>query len=349
VTILFFVLGLALLVGGAEILVKGAARLAVVAGIAPLVIGLTVVAFGTSAPELAVTIAATVRDEPDIALGNVVGSNITNVLLILGLSALVAPLAVKSRLIRIDLPILIVASAIVAAMAMNGTVSRAQGAALLAGGLVYTVLIVRHARIAEARLHTTPPIRASRHARPALNIAYVLAGLALLILGSRWLVESARTIAEILGISHLAIGLTVVAIGTSLPELATSVVAGVRGHTDMAVGNLLGSNLFNLLIVLGAGAALSPAGIATHPTAVAFDIPFMLAVTIACLPVFYTGRTVSRWEGALFLGFFVAYTTYVLVVAGGATRPPPAGHALLVFVVPLTTLAVVIPLLRGRI
>lgn len=347
-TLILFVLGLALLVGGADLLVKGAARIAAVAGITPLVIGLTVVAFGTSAPELAVTVAATARGEPDIALGNVVGSNITNVLLILGLSALVSPLVVTRRLVRLDVPILIAASVVVLIVARDGVIAPGQGAALLAVGTAYTVLLVLHTRRASRADADTPPQPVPRLRRVALDAGSILLGLALLVLGSRWLVEAARVIAEALGISHLAIGLTVVAIGTSLPELATSVVAGIRGQADMAVGNILGSNLFNLLIVLGAGAAVSSAGITANPAAIAFDIPFMLVVTIACLPVFYSGRTVSRWEGALFVGYFMAYTAYVLLAAGTRAPLPLGGTATVLFSIPLLVLAVGIAVIRSR-
>jgi cation:H+ antiporter len=347
-TPLLFVLGLALLVGGADLLVKGAARIATAAGIAPLVIGLTVVDFGTSAPELAVTVAATARGEPDMALGNVVGSNITNVLLILGLAALVSPLVVSRRVVWLDVPILIAATLVVLILAADGVIGRGQGIALLAAGIAYTALLVVHARGARPERDAPLPPPPPRGRRPAVDVGRVLVGLALLVLGSRWLVDAARAIAEHLGVSQLAIGLTVVAIGTSLPELATTVVAGIRGQTDMAVGNILGSNLFNLLVVLGAGAAVSPTGIAAHPAAVAFDIPIMLAVTVACLPVFFTGRTVSRWEGALFVAFFIAYTSYVLLAATGHAPPPVVRHALLYFAVPLTTLSLLIALVRPR-
>lgn len=346
-TAVLFLLGLALLVVGADLLVKGSARIAVAAGLSPLVIGLTVVAFGTSAPELAVTVTATARGEPDVALGNVVGSNIANVLLILGLSALVSPLIVRRRLVRLDVPILVVASVVVLLLSLDGVIGRGQGAALLAAGIAYTILLVRHARgdrDADAPADPTRP----RRRRVALDAGAVLLGLALLVLGSGWLVQAARAIAEAVGVSELAISLTVVAIGTSLPELATSVVAGIRGQADIAVGNIVGSNLFNLLIVLGAGAAVSPTGIAANPAAVAFDMPVMLAVTIACVPIFYTGRSISRWEGALFLAFFVAYTSHVLLVATSEAPVDLVRHAILWFAIPLTALSLLIALVRSR-
>jgi cation:H+ antiporter len=348
VTVLLFILGLALLVGGADVLVKGAARLAAGMGISPLVVGLTLLAFGTSAPELAVTITAVARGEPDVALGNVIGSNIANVLLILGLAALVSPLVISSRLIRIDVPILIAASFAVLVLAQDGVIGRVEGGALLIAGIAYATLIVAHARRWQARAGADIRPPRSRAGRVAIDAARILMGLVLLAIGSRWMVDAARVMAEAVGISQLAIGLTVVAIGTSLPELATSVVAGIRGQADLAVGNILGSNLFNLLVVLAAGALASPAGIATHPTAVAFDIPVMLVVTIACLPVFYTARTVSRWEGALFFGAFVAYTAYVLMATAARGSLSFLSGAFLLFAIPLVTLSVLIALLRAR-
>jgi cation:H+ antiporter len=348
VTLLLFVLGLALLVLGAELLVRGAARLAVVAGISPLVIGLTVVAFGTGAPELAVTVTATARGEPDLALGNVVGSNIANVLLILGLSALVTPLLVSRRVVRLDMPILILASVVVLVLALDGVIGRTQGGALLAAGIAYTILLIRHARRTSPREPREPWAPKRRRRRAALDVAWTVGGLVLLVVGSRWLVEAAREIAVALGISQLAIGLTVVAIGTSLPELATSVVAGIRGQRDIAVGNIIGSNLFNLLIVLGVAASISPQGIAASPIALAFDMPIMLAATIACLPIFFTGRIMTRWEGLLFLAYFVGYTAYVLLIATGHPGLILVRHALLFFAIPLGTLSLLICLVTAR-
>lgn len=348
---LLFILGLGLLTGGADLLVRGAARLAAVAGIAPVIVGLTVVAFGTSAPELAVTVTAAIRGEPDMALGNVVGSNIANVLLILGVAALVAPLVVRRRVIRFDLPILVGVSIVVLVMAIDGVISRVEGAILVAGALGYTGILVHQAR------HPRPPRavpdpghwipkRPRRHV--ALDLFFVIAGVALMVLGSHWLVEAARTIAEALGVSHLAIGLTIVAIGTSLPELATSVVASVRGHRDIAVGNIVGSNLYNLLLVLGGGAAASPGGITAPAAAIAFDLPVMLGVTIACIPIFVTGRVVARSEAFVFVAYFTAYTTYVLLTATGHEAVPLFRHALIFFVLPLSALTLGLSVLRAR-
>jgi cation:H+ antiporter len=346
IVFLLFLVGLILLTIGADLTVRGAARMAAAAGIAPLIVGLTVVAFGTSAPELAVTVTAAIHGEPDMALGNVVGSNIANILLILGIAALVAPLVVRQRVIRFDMPILVGVSALVVLMALDGVVSRVEGGILVAGALGYTGILIHQAR---NPLHHVPvphwtPKRSRRHL--VLDIVFVVAGISLMVLGSRWLVDAARTIAEALGISHLAIGLTIVAIGTSLPELATSVVASVRGHRDIAVGNIVGSNLYNLLLVLGGGAAASPGGITAPATAIAFDLPVMLGVTIACVPIFISGRIVDRWEAGVFVVYFVAYTSYVLLIAAGHDAAPLLRDALIFFVLPISTLTLALSYFR---
>jgi cation:H+ antiporter len=346
IVFLLFLLGLIMLTIGADLTVRGAARLAAAMGIAPLIVGLTVVAFGTSAPELAVTVTAAIRGEPDMALGNVVGSNIANVLLILGIAALVAPLVVRTRVMRFDMPILVGVTVLVVLMALDGVISRIEGGILVAGAFGYTGILIRQARRPHDHAgdpHWAPK-RRRRHVAP--DIFFLVAGIALMVIGSHWLVEAARTIAEALGISHLAIGLTIVAIGTSLPELATAVVASVRGHRDIAVGNVVGSNLYNLLLVLGGGAAASPRGITAPATAIAFDLPVMLGVTIACIPIFFTGRMVDRWEGAVFVVYFVAYTSYVLLVAAGHEAVPLFRDALIFFVLPMSAITLALSFFR---
>ena len=265
-TIAMLVVGFLALVGGAELLVRGASKLAAALGISPIVIGLTVVAFGTSAPELAVSVrAALFEGQADIALGNVVGSNIFNVLGVLGLSAAVASLVVAQRLVRLDVPIMIGASLLAFALALDGRVGRIDGALMLALGIGYTVLTVRlgrrESRAVEAEYAREFGER-SKAGGHLVNAGLVLAGLALLVVGANWLVDGASAIARAFGVSELLIGLTVVAAGTSLPELATSVIAAVRGERDIAVGNVVGSNIFNLFIVLGASALAAPEGVA---------------------------------------------------------------------------------------
>jgi cation:H+ antiporter len=326
------VAGLALLVLGGELLVRGASALARRVGISSLVVGLTVVSAATSAPELAVTVGAVLRDEPGLAVGNVVGSNIVNVLLILGLSALVVPLAVKQRLVRFDLPWMVVLSIGLLLVSLDGRIGAVDGVVLLAAVVLHTVLTVvigrRSAPVTAAAPsgdraagggtggaedagteEEPPPASVPR------SVLLVVLGIALLVAGATLLVEGAVSIATSLGVSSLVVGLTVVAVGTSLPELATSVIAVRRGERDLAVGNVVGSNIFNIGVVLGLPALISPEGIPVSGAAVALDIPVMLAAAVALLPIAFTGFAVARWEGALFVALYAAYTGYVVLAA----------------------------------
>jgi cation:H+ antiporter len=338
--------GFTVLVLGAEWLVNGASRLASSAGVPSLVIGLTVVAFGTSAPEMAVSIGSALGGSADIAVGNVVGSNIFNVLLILGLSALAAPLVVSTQIVRLDVPVMIAVSVLAWALALDGVFSRAEGALLFAGIVTYTVLQVVVGRRAGAD-DDAPPV----HETPAgivRDVVQIAAGLALLVLGSRWLLHGATGIARDLGVSELLIGLTIVAAGTSLPELATSVLAALRGKRDIAVGNVVGSNIFNVLSVLGATALVAPGGVAVAPSALTFDIPVMTAVAVACLPVFFRRHLIARWEGAVFVGYYVAYTVFLVLVASGHDALHGYSRTMTLFVIPLTVLTFAVLLLRYR-
>lgn len=350
-TPVLFVVGVAALLVGAEGLVRGASRIALRTGLSPVVIGLTVVAFGTSAPELAVSLGDAVGGSGDLALGNVVGSNIANILLVLGLSALVGGgLSVALRIVRIDVPIMIVVSAAVLVMALDHRLGRVDGIILVAVLITYlwwTVTGARRASGDEAssealgdyadaltpeRLRATPVWR---------DLMYVAGGLGLLVVGAQFLVSAASDIASELGVSELVIGLTVVAIGTSLPEVATSVVAAARGQRDMAVGNAIGSNLFNLLAVLGITSVVSPVRVGDG--ALGFDLPFMVAVAVACLPVFIDGFEVKRWQGGVFCAYYAAYLTWLALDAADYGLHGPFSAAMGWFVVPITaiTLAVV--------
>ncbi len=346
-TAVLFVAGLVLLVVGAEFLIKGAGRLAAAAGVSPLVVGLTVVAFGTSAPELAVSVKSAFADQAGIAVGNVVGSNIFNVLFILGIAALVAPLAVAQQLIRIDVPLMIAVSVLMYLFALDGIFTRGEGAALFAGLLAYIGFLIRQSRRESkavqqeyAQEYGAPKGGSKSHW--LMNVALVVGGLILLVLGSTWLVDSAVTIAQRFGVSDLIIGLTIVAAGTSLPELVTSIIAGIRGERDIAVGNVIGSNLFNIMGVLGLASIIAPSGIAVASAAIVFDIPVMIAVAFACLPIFFTGGTISRWEGALLLGYYLAYTAYLILYATQHDMLPVFSMAMLYFVLPLTALTLAI-------
>jgi cation:H+ antiporter len=309
-TALLFIAALVLLVAGGEVLVRGAARLATRLGVTPLVIGLTVVAFGTSSPELAVSVRAALAGQADLSIGNVVGSNIFNVLFILGISAIIVPLAVSEQLIRIDIPIMVGVSAATLLFAIDGRISRLEAALLVTALVAYILLQLRLSR-REARPMEDPPADAGRLLP---NIALVAAGLVLLTVGSHWLVHAATAIARSLGVTQLVIGLTIVAAGTSMPEVVTSIVAGVRGQREIAIGNVIGSNIFNLLAVLGITGVLVPGGIGVSAAALSMDIPVMFAVAVLCLPIFI-GYTIGRGEGLLFLAGYTLYTTYLILDA----------------------------------
>lgn len=348
---LSILLGLVILVGGGELLVRGASRLAIALRISPLVIGLTVVAFGTSAPELAVSVQAAMAGSADLAIGNVVGSNIFNVLFILGLSALIVPLVVSSQLIRWDVPVMIVVSLLFLFFSWNGSINRIEGAILFGGIIAYTWWGIRQSRRESAAVQAEFAQEfAGKSEQPrvrALDLVFIVVGLGLLGIGSRLLIDGSVTVAKSLGASELVIGLTIIAAGTSLPEVVTSLVAAMRGERDIAVGNVVGSNIFNILCVLGLSSVITPNGITVSAAALAFDIPVMVAIAVACLPIFFTGHLISRWEGGLFFFYYLAYTAYLVLAATGNDR----GHGMLVtmltFVIPLTAVTLAVTVWRS--
>ncbi|MGF1519027.1 MAG: calcium/sodium antiporter [Nodosilinea sp.] len=354
VAILLLIAGGGLLLVGAEALVRGASKLASLLGIAPLIIGLTIVAYGTSAPELAVSMQSTLAGQGDIALGNIIGSNIFNVLVILGLSSLVAPLPVAQQLIKLDVPIMVGISALLLFFSLDGLLQPSDGIVLIIGGVVYTLFLIY-----QSRRETNAEVQSEydREYGPTplgphplgkwtwiTNLAYMAVGLVALVGGSRLFVTGAVSIAQALGVSQLVIGLTIVAAGTSLPELATSAVATFRGERDIAVGNVVGSNIFNILTVLGITAVSSGSGIVIPSAVLNFDLPVMVAVAVACLPIFLTGNVISRWEGVLFSGYYVAYATYLILRAADHESLGLYSQVMLLFVIPLTvvTLALVV-------
>ena len=359
--VLLLLLGLVVLTVGAELLVRGASKIALAAGLPPLIVGLTVVAYGTSAPELAVSVRAALAGQGDLALGNVLGSNVFNVLLVLGCSAVIIPLLASRQLVRLDVPILIAVCAGAWALAADGSFSRLDGLVLTGAGIVYTVLLIGMGR------RQTKKEKAARAADPNVEdlpdppktltgflaaVGLLGAGLAGLVFGAQWLVDGAVTLARGLGVSDLVIGLTVVAAGTSAPELATSVVAAFRGERDLAVGNVVGSSIFNFLAVLGPAAAVAPAGIPVAPGVLHFDLPVVVAVAVVCLPIFLTNGVISRIEGGLFLAYFVLYTVYLFFSSTDHHLLEPYSAAVLFFVVPLTALglltSVAVWFKRGR-
>ncbi len=342
-TIFLLIAGLALLVLGAEALVRGASKIAAAFGISPLVIGLTVVAFGTSAPELAVGAQAALAGSGDIALGNVIGSNIFNILVIIGLSAVIIPLVVHQQLVRWEVPLVIGLSILVLIMGMDGKLGRIEGVLLFLGLIAYVIFQIWKGRseseeVQQEYAQEYGNGRGKSISQWALNVVLLAAGLGMLVLGADWLVESATTIALSLGVSELVIGLTIVAAGTSAPELATSAMAAVRGERDIAVGNAIGSNIFNILGVLGLTAALAPNGIAVPVSALRFDIPVMIAVAVAALPIFFTGYTIARWEGALFLALYGGYVLFLFLDAVEHWGLTLYSTAMLVFVIPIMAL-----------
>lgn len=319
--IAFLVVGLVLLVYSADFLVKGAANLAAALGISPLVVGLTVVAFGTSAPELAVSVMSAFKGQADIAVGNVVGSNIFNVLFILGLSALIIPLAVNAQLVRFDVPVMIGVSILLYVLSMDGLISRMDGMILFLLLLAYVVFLLRLSK--KEKDSGVLSEFEQEYGKPAANpnwlknILFVVGGVVGLVVGSDRLVYGAVFIAKSFGVSELIIGLTIIAAGTSLPEVATSVVAALKGERDIAVGNVVGSNIFNILTVLGISSMVAPAGVGVAKAALEFDILVMIAVAVACFPVFFHGYRIGRVSGFLFLAFYVAYVVYLILGAQG--------------------------------
>jgi cation:H+ antiporter len=353
-TIALLVAGLGLLVLGAELLVRGASRLAASVGVSQLVIGLTVVSYGTSTPELAVSLQAGLAGNADIAVANVVGSNIFNVLFILGACAAMKPLVVHRQLVRLEVPIMIAASVLLMALSWDGKLGSWDGALLFLGITVYSVWAIRRSRREEALAAASgDPGSAAFEARQkasrriAAPIGYVLAGLTFLVLGARWLVNSAIQLAAAMGVSDVVIGLTIVAAGTSLPEVFTSLVATLRGERDIAIGNAVGSNIFNILMILGVSSLVTPGGLNVAPSMINFDMEVMLAVAIACLPVFFTGYSIARWEGWLFLGCYAAYAAYLIMDATGHDALPAFSHVMRAFVLPLLGVTICVIALRS--
>ncbi|MDD2049004.1 calcium/sodium antiporter [Pseudomonas putida] len=315
--------GLLLLIAGAELLVRSALRVASSLQVRPLIIGLSLVAFGSSAPQLTVSLQAAYTGAPDVAVGSVIGSNIFNILVTLGLAALIIPLRVSRQLVRLDIPVMIGASLLVYLLALNELLGRLEGALLLLGLLAYLAILWHQSRH-HARTFPAPGPRPQQGAGFWItSLLLMLTGLGLLSAAGHLLLEAAVEVASDLGLSERVIGLTVVAVCTSLPELATSLIAALRGEREIAVGNVIGSNLFNLLAVLGLTAVVAPEPLSISPNALDFDLPVMLGVAALSLPVFYSGYRVTRAEGLVFLGLYLAYGLHVVAFTTGmplATR-----------------------------
>ena len=302
--------GLILLTAGAEGLIRGAASLARRLGLSPLVIGLTVVAFGTSTPEFVVSLQGALDGRSALALGNVVGSNIGNIGLILGGAALISPLRVQAQIIRLDVPIMVGVSLLLGALLWDGGISRIEGSLLAIGIVSYTGMTIALARrgaspnVQEEFEEGIPSQRSIWH-----DLLFVLGGLGFLVGGGQLLVSGAVTIAQQFGVSETVIGLTIVGIGTSLPELATSLLAAVRGAGDIAIGNVVGSNIFNILGILGPVALVHPLSAGTLGVV---DVGAMIGFALLLLPLMRTQYALHRWEGALLLGLYGGYLVYLI-------------------------------------
>jgi cation:H+ antiporter len=285
-------------------------------------------------------------DRADIAMGNVIGSNIMNILLILGASALIVPLIVANQLIRQEVPVMIGFSLLLLALALDGVLSGLDGVLLVGLLAAYLVFLIRQSRRENQEGNDACPAEfcaaKAWDNHWAIQLLLVVAGLGLLTLGANWLVEAAVAFARHLGMSELVIGLTIVAVGTSFPEIATSLMAAVRGQRDIAVGNVVGSNIFNVAGVLGVSSLAAPAGIPVHASVLSFDLPVMIAVSLACLPIFFTGSRIARWEGALFLSMYVAYLAYLVLAAQKHDALTVYGWVLAGFVLPIIAVTLLV-------
>ncbi len=317
---LLFLGGLVVVVLGAEMLLRGATRIATLLRISPIVIGLTVVSVGTSAPELAVGLTAVHEGRGPLAVGNIAGTNIVNILLILGLSAAIRPLPTRSLSVRLDVPVMIATAVALLVMAMDGVLTRAEGLGLLLAAVVYTVALVQLSRqeAPDTRLAFRDALAAQAPPRVNLptgaaawawNGALLLAGMALAVLGAELLVAGAVELAKAYGVSDAFIGLSIVAIGTSAPELVTTMISTLRNDRDVAIGNLIGSSIYNVLVILGLTMVAAPtSGVDVSAEVLWIDLPLAALVAIVCLPVFRSDRLVSRREG---IGFVLAYAAYL--------------------------------------
>ena len=338
----FLIIGLIALTLGGDWLVRAASRISQALGVPPLVIGLTVVAFGTSAPEFGVSLNSAWRGDTELALGNVLGSNIFNVLFILGISALITPLTVANQLIRIDVPLMIFATALTLYLGWDGSLNIMDGAILFGSLIAYLIWLainqIRSGGQSNSDFESELPENETdlKFKGFAKQLGLGLLGLLALPVGASFFVEGAVSIARLLQIDELVIGLTIVAVGTSLPEIATSVMASIRGERDMAVGNVVGSNLFNILGVLGLTSMVSSEGVRVSEVAKTMDLPVALLVAIACLPIFFSWKKVFRWEGALFLGYYIAYVTHLILNAQNHQATDNIRYIILWFALPIT-------------
>lgn len=345
ITLLQLVGGLLALIFGGDLLIRGSSKIAASLGISSLVIGLTIVAFGTSAPELVVSLQSTFSGFDSMAVANVVGSNIFNVLLILGACAVTAPLVVNSQLVRLDVPLMLASAILLMVFSYNGVIARWEGLILVILLAGYTTFLIRKSRkeSREVQAQYDQEYAGEKLAARSLliNLFFVAAGIGLLVLGGDWLVTSAVEIASAMGVSETVIGLTIVAAGTSLPEVATSVIATFKGERDIAIGNVVGSNIFNILLILGLSSTVSGHGLVVSEELMSTDLPVMLATFTACLPIFIAGFIITRWDGALFLLCYAVYLAFTVLKSTQHELLPQFQTIIIYFIVPVITLALV--------
>ncbi|GAB1371756.1 calcium/sodium antiporter [Candidatus Kapaibacterium sp.] len=307
----FIIVGSLLLYFGADALVKGASRLAIRLGITPMIIGLTVVAFGTSAPELVVSLSAGMRGKADIALGNVIGSNICNIALILGLSALIRPLDVNYKTAGKDIFIMVAVSVITLLLAFDGELTTIDGAILIVGIISYVMFNIHKSKKDSADVSVDELTETKYMNKNILHILMVIAGLVILMMGANLFLEGAVRMAKMFNLSDAVIGLTIVALGTSLPELATSAVASYKKHSDISLGNVLGSNIFNLLMILGATSIFFP----INSTGIkVVDVALMILLSVIIVPLSYRKNVINRYSGAFLLLIYTSYMYYLFMI-----------------------------------
>jgi cation:H+ antiporter len=352
--ILLLCIGLGILVLGAELLVRGASGLAGMFRISPLIIGLTIVAFGTSSPELAISIKAVMSDHPDLVTGNCIGSTLFNILFILGICGLIAPLVVVQQLIWIDVPIMIGAHILLYILSIDGMISRLDACILFLGIVIYTWFTIKQGKKATQEVENEYKEAFETNGggpnkkKILKEIMFIIAGLVLCVYGADLMTNNAIMLAKSLGVSELVIALTVVAAGTSMPEVATSIVATIRGQRDIAIGNVIGSNIYNILGIIGLSGIIAPEGIRVASGVINFDLPVAIATCVACLPIFFIGHRIARWEGGLFFGYYIAYTVYLGLSAQEHDALPTYSAIMMWFVIPLTVITLITVLYRKK-
>ncbi len=347
IAVLLLVVGLGLLVLAGNLVVESSSRLGRRFGLSPTVVGLTIVAAGTSAPELAVTVEAVRRGDTDLAIGNVVGSNIANVLLVLGISAAIGAIVVASRVVRADIPIMIGSSLLLVMLVLDGELGRIDGVIMAVALVAFVIFTLRASTDSPTPSPDTASSAGPRH-HPARSVAELIGGIVLLAVAARLVVGGAEEIAVSLGVPQLIVGLTIVALGTSAPEIVTSVVAARRGHRDIAVGNAVGSNIANILLVLGVAGVIARDPIPVSNQVLTLDLPIMVAVAVACLPMFAWNFRLDRWEGGLFMAYYAAYLTFLVLDGTGHPARNPFAVVMVGFVLPLTVVTVATIAHRSR-